>query len=69
MLVYCSTAVFIDLSLSVGKLFRRLDWNPSYYSCVGVMADALVPLVAVMADLRRLKDSRQCSHHMIVEYG
>ena len=37
--------------------------------CVGVRADTLVPLMAVMADRRRLKDSRQRSHHMVVEYG
>ena len=37
--------------------------------CVGVRADALVPLMAVMADLRRLKDSWQRSHRMVVEYG
>ena len=37
--------------------------------CVEVKADALVPLMAAMADLRRLKDSRQCSHHMVVEFG
>ena len=30
--VYCCTAVFSDLSLSAGKLFRHLDWNPSYYN-------------------------------------
>ena len=37
--------------------------------CVGERADALVPLMAVMADLRRLKDSRQRSRRMVVEYG
>ena len=41
---------------------RGVDW-------VGVRADALVPLMAVMADLWRLKDSPQCSHRMVVEYG
>ena len=40
---------------------RGIDW-------VGVRADTLVPLMAVMADLRRLKDSRQRSHRMVVEY-
>ena len=37
---------------------RGIDW-------VGVRADTLVP---VMADLRRLKDSRRCSYHVVVEY-
>ena len=40
---------------------RGMDW-------VGVRADALVPLMAVMADLRRLKDFWQHSHCMVVEY-
>ena len=45
----------------LSAIAKGIDW-------VGVRADTLVPLMAVMADLRRLKDSRQRGHHMVIEY-
>ena len=41
---------------------RGIDW-------VRVLAEGLVPLMAVIADLRRLKEIRQRSHRMVVAYG
>ena len=41
---------------------RGIDW-------VRVLAEGLVPLMAVIADLRRLKEIQQRSHRMVVAYG
>ena len=56
-----SVLSFFGYAILPSTIARGIDW-------VGVRADTLVPLMAVMVDLRRLKDCWQHSHHMVVQY-